>query len=130
MAVQQKYDPVRVPSHSLTPGEIDELYDLIDKGELPKDYVDRHFEAVQKNVFGFDAKQHKGKYIEQGLGSPGNQTANSIAAYIKTQTERQGGPEEGYEENLKRMRAELAASDARRRGDAEKKGKGARRYAA
>ena len=42
-------------------------------------------------------------------------TAQAIEAYIKNQTERRkGGPEAGYEENLARMRRDLAACEARR----------------
>jgi hypothetical protein len=70
-----------------------------------------------KDVFGEGHKVAKdGTPIEQGTGSPGNMTAQCIEAYIKNQTERRkGGPEEGYEDNLKKMRAQLAECNARRR---------------
>jgi hypothetical protein len=126
MALEKKYDPVKVPTVTLTPLEIDEIYDLIDKGELPKNYVDRYFEAVQDNVFGIDHKKdRKGHPIEQGIGSPGNQTRNSIEAFRKY-----GKDEPGYEDTLKRMEAELNASNADRRAVADKKGQGKRRYSA
>ena len=42
-------------------------------------------------------------------------TRTSIDAYVKNQTERRvGGPEPGYEENLKRMRAELAECEKKK----------------
>jgi len=73
-----------------------------------------------QDVFGHDHKTTKeGNPIEQGLGADGNMTAQSIEAYIKNQTERRkGGPEPGFEDNLKEMRAKLAKCDARRRAEA------------
>jgi hypothetical protein len=128
MAMQEKkYSPVKVPTITLTPVEIDEMYDLIDKGELPNNYVDRYFEAVQDNVFGVDHKKdRKGNPIEQGIGSPGNQTRNSIEAYAKYTRDEP----EVKAKNIERMERELAESNERRRAAADKKGGTKRRYSA
>lgn len=70
-------------------------------------------EAERKAVFGHDSKVRRGKPVEQGKGSYEQPTQNSIDAYIKTQTERRvGGPEKGFEENLKKMRDRLAEYQA------------------
>jgi hypothetical protein len=76
-------------------------------------------QIARQDVFGVDHKTDRnGNPIEQGVGSKGNQTAQSIEAYIKTQTERSAnGPEPGYEETLARMRKDLAESEARRRAE-------------
>lgn len=73
-------------------------------------------DITNKNVFGEGHKTKKGVPQEQGLGSHANPTRNSIEAYIKTQTERRlGGPEEGFEENLKAMRARLTEVEEEKR---------------
>lgn len=110
-------------------GELAELEDMIEAGELPKDYLDQHFDAVDANVFGEDApKDRKGQRREQGFGSPGNQTQQSIDAYIKNQTERRiGGPEPGFEQHVERMRKELEATTARKAVDREKGAKNRKR---
>jgi hypothetical protein len=52
-----------------------------------------------KNVFGFDHKtDRQGKPIEQGVGSPGNQSRNSIEACKKYCSH-----EPDFERNLARM---------------------------
>jgi hypothetical protein len=103
--VDSVIDPVRVPSISLSQAEIDEIQQLITDGQLPPDYLDRHKDAVRRNVFGFDHKTDKqGVPIEQGIGSPGNMTQNAVDAY-----KRFGKEEPGFTEHLKRMEADLAA---------------------
>lgn len=74
------------------------------------------------DVFGFDHRTDKeGNPIEQGQGAPGNQTRQSIEAYKKycdPGNPKATTPEvskEAFDANLKRMEAELAKSDARRR---------------
>lgn len=71
------------------------------------------------DVFGADHKTAKdGTPIEQGIGAPGNMTAASLEAYIKNQTERRkGGPEPGFDDNVKRMEAQLKECNARRRAE-------------
>ncbi len=127
-------DPLRPPTITQTPQEIDQMYDLIEQGKLPKDYVDRHFEAVRLNVFGHDAKKVKGQYQEQGIGSATNQTANSLAAYKKycdPSNPKAPDPDPNFVENYKRMEAELKASTARRTEESVKnKGGQRRRYSA
>lgn len=73
-----------------------------------------------KDVFGEGHKLDKaGLPVEQGLGSPGNMTQQNIDAYVKAQTDKKfrESPEPGYEDNLKRMRAQLAECNARRRAE-------------
>lgn len=120
-------DPVRIPTINLSQAEIEEIEARIEIGELPRDYLDKHYKAVEDNVFGHDhRKDRKGEPIEQGLGSEGNMTRNAIEAYIKNQTERRQVPEAGYEENLKRMEATLAKCNEQRKARAPARRKGAR----
>lgn len=87
---------------------------------LPKDVrreIKRQAKQIAlKDVFGEGHRTDKaGNPIEQGVGSPGNITQQHIDAYVKNQTERAAnGPEPGYEENLAKMRKDLAACEARR----------------
>lgn len=87
---------------------------------LPRDVrkeIKREAKRLARNdVFGVDHKLDKqGNPIEMGLGAPGNVTQQHIDAYIKNQTDRSpNGPEPGYEENLARMRKDLADCEARR----------------
>ena len=92
-----------------TEEEIAEMRMLIERGELPPDAIEKHYEAEARNVFGHDAKKIKGEYIEQGIGSPKNQTRNSVESYKKY-----GKDEPNYKETLARMEAELADSIKRR----------------
>lgn len=72
---------VKVPPIHLTEGEKAEAQDLIDKGELPKDWLKLQAEAEAKNVYGHDAKRdRKGNWIQQGIGAPGRETANHFAS--------------------------------------------------
>lgn len=108
--VDKTFDPVRIPAVMYSPAELKEIDDEITAGRLPEDYLDKYFDGLDANVFGADApKDRKGNRQEQGLGSPGNQTQQSIDAYIKNQTERRvGGPEPDFLKNLEVMRAQLA----------------------
>lgn len=73
-------------------------------------------DELRRDVFGHDSKtDRKGKPIEQGIGSPAHPTRNSIEAYKQTQLVRSAKPEPGFEENLKRMEAELAEFEANQR---------------
>lgn len=92
-----------------TTEELAEMQALIDRGELPADAIKQHFDSEAKNVFGHDAKKVRGRYIEQGLGSPQNQTRNSIESYRKY-----GKGEPDYEATLARMEKELAETNERR----------------
>ena len=96
---------------TLTGQELDELKAKVAAGELPPDAVKQHFDAEARNTFGHDAKRRRdGSYIEQGVGSPGNQTRNSIEAYKKYCSH-----EARFEETVARMERELAESNERRR---------------
>jgi hypothetical protein len=124
--MEKKFDAVRIPTISLTRAEIDQAYDEMAMGNLPADYIDRHFEELEKNIWGADAKKDRhGHYIEQGLGSAFSQTRNSIEAY-----QARCSSEPDFEKHLARMESELVASDARRKAEAEKKGPSTRRYTA
>ena len=73
-------------------------------------------EQADNDVFGVGhRKARDGTPIEQGLGSFENPTEQSIQAYIKNQTERRTKVEDGFEENLKKMRARFAEVQAQRR---------------
>jgi hypothetical protein len=114
--VHTPVDPVRIPTINQSPAEIAEMEAMIDAGQLPKDFLKRHIDAVDANVFGADApKDRAGWRMEQGIGSPGNMTQQAIDAYVKNQTERRaGGPEEGYKENLARMQAQLVETQKKK----------------
>jgi hypothetical protein len=108
-------DPLRIPSITLSEAEIDEIHELMAAGLLPDDYLERHYAAVRKNVFGVDHKfDAEGNPIEQGFGSAGDQTRNGINAYKKYAKYEADFTKEKYEATLKRMEAELVASDKRR----------------
>jgi hypothetical protein len=90
--------------------------------DLPRDVRKRiRKEARQialNDVFGHGHKIGKdGEPVEQGLGSFENPSQQSIDAYIKAQTDKRyrESPEEGFEENVKRMRARFAEVQAQRR---------------
>lgn len=73
---------------TLTTQELDHMQEQIDKGQLPKDAIKRHFDDEAKNVFGFDAKKDRhGNFVEQGIGSKGHETANHFAALKKAERE-------------------------------------------
>jgi hypothetical protein len=97
-----------------TPKEMAEMQRMIDMGLLPKDAIDQHYEHERQQTFGQNYKEDEdGNPIEQGRGSKAQPTEGSIQAYIKNQTERRhGGPEKGYEANLKQMQDDLAAFNA------------------
>lgn len=121
---------LRIVPVSLTVAELAELEDLTEKGVLPKDHIDRYFDAVDANVFGEDApKDRRGNRKEQGLGSPTNQTAQSIEAYKRWCGPGKPNADPDFAENLKRMEKELAESNARRKADADKaRSSGKRRF--
>jgi hypothetical protein len=79
------YKPVAI---HLTAEELDDLQDRIDAGELPANALELHREAEAQMVFGVDAKKDaRGHYIEQGIGSRGNESANHYAALQKAERE-------------------------------------------
>ena len=92
-----------------TQQEMDEMRELIQRGELPPDAIKKYYEDEARNVFGFDAVKTKNGYIEQGYGSAKNQTRNSIEAYKKFHSS-----DVDYERTLARLEKELAECDARR----------------
>jgi hypothetical protein len=80
------------------------------QGELDPGAIKQYYLEERKNVFGFDHKTDRsGKPIEQGIGSPGNQSANSVAAF-----EKYCSHQPDFERELARMKKELAASNERR----------------
>jgi hypothetical protein len=52
-------DPTHVPVLNLTGEEIAEIRAQIAAGALPADWLDRHADAVARNVFGHDAKRDR-----------------------------------------------------------------------
>jgi hypothetical protein len=112
-------DPLRVPTINLNTEEIAEIIAKMKTGELPPDYLDRYYDALDANVFGVDAKKDRdGFRMEQGIGSPAQPSANSVAAYKKF-----GKDEPEYEKNLGRMERELAAYLEKRKAQAVKTGR-------
>jgi hypothetical protein len=66
-----------------------------------------------KDVFGVDHKTDRhGRPIEQGLGSIGNQTRQSVEAY-----EKRCRDEPDFDKNLARMKKELADCEARKEAE-------------
>lgn len=111
--VEKVFDPIRPVPITLTATEREEILANIEAGNLPPDYLARCDEACSRNVFGEDAKKDRhGNYIEQGRGSPGNMTKQSVEAY-----RRWGKDEPDFERNLARMEKELAACDAQRKAN-------------
>jgi hypothetical protein len=102
-------DPFKPPAIMLSEAELDEVEAKVAAGEFPPDWFQKYYAAIEANVFGFDHKKKDGKPVEQGLGSPGNQTQASVDAYRKWCT-----AEPDYERNLARLEKELADSRARR----------------
>lgn len=126
--VTQVIDPIRVPSINLSQAEMAEMEELIEQGALPKDFLERHFKAVEDNVFGADHKKDKrGDPIEQGIGSPSNMTRNCVEAYRKYG--KHVDEPDVFKATLERMEADLKTCDARRKVEAEK-ARGKRRKAA
>jgi hypothetical protein len=80
-----------VPSYKplgihLTEEELDDMRDRIEKGELPPDAIELQREAEARMVFGVDAKKDaKGNFIEQGIGSRGNESANHFASLARAE---------------------------------------------
>jgi hypothetical protein len=106
----------RIMPVTLSVAELAEMEDLIELGQLPKDHIEQYFDACDANVFGQDApKDRHGNRKEQGLGSAHNQTQQSVDAY-----KRWHKGDSDYAETVKRMETELAASNARRKSEAEK----------
>jgi hypothetical protein len=94
-----------------TEQELAEMKELIQKGELPPDAIKQYYADERRNVFGFDHKTDRnGKPVEQGVGSAGNQSRNSIEAFKKYHAH-----EPDFEKQLSRMERELAETNARRR---------------
>lgn len=116
--VETKIDIVRPSPLMLSQEEVDEIEAKMAAGALPPDYLDRCDDAREANVFGHDHKKDRqGNPVEQGIGAPGNQTANSLAAYRKycnPANPKAADPDQNYVENLKRMQEELAACNETR----------------
>lgn len=113
--VSTTVDPIRMPTVTLSQSEMEEIEGLIEAGQLPKDFLDRYFDAVENNVFGVDHKKDRhGNPVEQGIGSPGNMTQNSINAYKRYAKYDPDFDEAKFAENIKRMEADLKASNERR----------------
>ena len=93
-----------------TQQEMDEMRELIQRGELPPDAIKKYYDDEARNVFGFDAVKTRKGYVEQGVGSAKNQSRNSIEAYKKY-----GKDEPDFKEHLLRMEKELAESNEFRR---------------
>src|SRR5262249_22099977 len=96
-------DPLKPSPLSLSESELDEIEARIESGELPPTFFEQMRVAREANVFGHDHRKDKyGKPIENGLGSPGNQTRASIDAFKKWCTH-----EPDFERTLARLEKEF-----------------------
>jgi hypothetical protein len=123
--VETVIDPIRMPTVTLSQAELDEIDQLILAGQLPPDWIARYYAAVRANVFGHDHKTDRhGEPIEQGRGSAGNQTQQSLDAFKKFCSS-----EPNFSEHLALMEKQLAACNELRAeaGAARRKEAGARR---
>lgn len=93
---------------TLNTEEVDEIKALIAAGKLPPDTLKAHFAAEEKAVFGHDVRHDRKKRpIEQGIGSPGNESENHFAAMLAR--ENAGLEEKG---TTKKLRDEWLARKA------------------
>lgn len=76
---------------SLTPEE---------RGNMSPAELKAHQAEEDKIVFGHDFKRVKGKPVEQGIGSPGRETANHLNAIRKYEGE------EAYQKALAKKKAD------------------------
>jgi hypothetical protein len=108
--VQQVFDIDVVPTITLSGEELRERRSMMSAEDFGIWYK-RYLDAVNANVFGASAPRDpkSGSRTEIGLGSPGNETSQSVAAY-----ERFGRHEPNYEKVLAKKRQNLAECDARR----------------
>jgi len=108
--VEIPIDPIRMPTITLSQAEMDDIETMMAAGQLPQDFLERHYAAVESNVFGHDhRKDRNGIPVEQGRGSAGNQVKQSIDAYKKFCRD-----EPDFAVHLKRMQAELDACNEAR----------------
>jgi hypothetical protein len=121
METPSTFDPIKPPTITLSDEEMGKMLADIDAGVLPKDYLKKYLDAVDANVFGSEApKDKQGWRLEIGLGSPRNQTQQSIDAY-----KRWCGPGMPHEDpqftrNLAIMEKQFAECNERRGKDASK----------
>lgn len=115
--VDTPFDPIRVPSVTLSESELQEISDQIDNDLLPKDYLRKYRENLVNVVFGHGHQVDKqGRPIEQGMGSAQNMTQHAIDAFTRFNKDK-----EGYEKELAVLQRQLVESNARRRREAEAK---------
>jgi hypothetical protein len=118
--VQRIPDPIKILPITYSQEELQEFADLIQAEQLPADFLDRYYDAVDAAVQGADApiNPKTGKRIGIGIGSPLNQSQNSINAYKKFCSD-----EPDFQRHLARMEKELAETNARKAAEAAAKGK-------
>jgi hypothetical protein len=93
----------------LSPQELGERLDELPPAEA-RQWYQRYLEGLSEATFGAEAPRNsKGERTECGQGSPGNETAQSVAAY-----EKWGRNDPDYEKQLVKKRANLAACNERR----------------
>jgi hypothetical protein len=86
MKMNSMFDPRRIPAITLRQEEIEEAKYRIEIGELPPNFFELHEEAKAKATFGHDYKRDRnGKPIEQGVGSPGNESINHFISLKKAE---------------------------------------------
>jgi len=95
---------------TLRTDELEEMQVAIDAGKLPADAIKRHFAEEEQRVFGNAPRGRDGKPIEQGIGSAANPSENSVRDY-----ETFCKDEPDFKMNLAKMKADLAAHQAKHR---------------
>lgn len=85
---------------TLNPQEVDEMKDLIAAGKLPASAIKDHLKNEETRVFGVNPKRdRKGRPIEDGIGSKGNETTNHFDAMAER--ERRGLEKPGTTQKLR-----------------------------
>jgi hypothetical protein len=113
-------DPFKIPPLMFTQEELFErLSEWVAAGRSEEAFFAEYAEVLRKNVFGHDYKvdPKTNLPLEQGLGSPQNETLNSVQAY-----ERWGKSDPNYERNLARKQQNLIECQERRAKAAKAKG--------
>jgi hypothetical protein len=111
MEATTKFDARRPTPLDLSWHEKQEIEAQIAEGTLPADYLAQCAEAAAQATFGHDYKRdRRGEPIQQGVGSPGNMTRQSIDAYRRWHSQ-----DEDFQKNLAIMEKQLLECNERRK---------------
>jgi hypothetical protein len=111
-----KFGPINIPSITLSEEELAEARANVEQGIFPEDWFLQYRESLAQAVYGADFQRDRnGNPIQQGIGAPLNQSANSIASYKKYCSH-----EPDFERHLARMEKELEETNKRKAAEAAK----------